>query len=346
MPEYRPTPLVPLRGLAKRLGLGAVYVKDESGRFGLDSFKALGVSWAAERLTGRSPGAPFVTATDGNHGRAVAWAAKRLGREAYVFMPRGSRRCRAEAIRALGAHVEITELNYDETVRCAASFAGRCGGLLVQDTGLKDYEEVPGWIVQGYSTMALEAAEQMAALGCGRPTHVFLQAGVGSMAGGVLGWLAHRYGERLPIVTIVEPEAAACVYESARTGERTAIGGAPETVMAGLNCGEPNPYTWPILRDFASFYAKCPDWAAELGMRRLARPEAGDAPVVSGESGAVGLGLVTALCEEKAYEGCKRLLGLDERSAVLLFSTEGATDPGYYRQVVEGESYQKRQSLF
>jgi diaminopropionate ammonia-lyase len=175
----------------------------------------------------------------------------------------------------------------------------------------------------------------MEALGHRRPTHVFLQAGVGSMAGGVLGWLAHRYGEQLPIVTIVEPETVACIYESARLGRLAAIGGNPETVMAGLNCGEPNPYIWPILRDFASFYAKCPDWVTELGMRQLAHPRPGDAPVVSGESGAVGLGLVAAVCGSESYVNLREQLGLNEHSVVLVFSTEGNTDPEHYRQVVE-----------
>ena len=337
MPEYQPTPLVSLTGLARKLGVEQVYVKDESKRFGLNAFKALGASWAANRLAeGAAERLPFVTATDGNHGRAVAWAARRMGRQAYVFMPKGSQPCRAEAIRALGnARVEITGWNYDDTVRHAAAFAQQTGGLLLQDTGLEGYEQVPGWIVQGYSTMALEAAEQMAALGHDRPTHVFLQAGVGSMAGGVLGWLAHRYGEALPSVTIVEPEAVACVWESARAGELTAIGGSPETIMAGLNCGEVNPYIWPILRNFAAFYAKCPDWVTELGMRRLAHPCPGDAPVVSGESGAVGLGLAVALCGEEKYAPLREQLGLDERSVILVFSTEGDTDPEHYRRVVE-----------
>ena len=341
MPEYRPTPLVALPALAKRLGVGRIYVKDESKRFGLNAFKGLGTSWAAHCLTAGQADerAAFVTATDGNHGRAVAWAARRLGRPACVFMPRGSRPCRAEAIRAEGnARVEITDWNYDDTVRHAADYARRTGGLLLQDTGLEDYEQVPGWIVQGYTTMAVEAVEQMEAAGDSRPTHVFLQAGVGSFAGGILGWMVHRFGDQLPVTAIVEPEQAACVYASAQAGRLVALGGNPETEMAGLNCGEPNPYTWPILRDFAAFYVKCPDWVTELGMRLLAGPEGADAPVVSGESGAVSLGLLAALCGEEKYAPLRRQLGLDEQSVVLVFSTEGDTDPEHYRQVVEGSA--------
>lgn len=361
LPMYRRTPLVALPSLAKKLGVGNVFVKDESLRFGLNAFKGLGASYAIARIIAKMAGLDdasldyatlasegvrgrvgeltFVTATDGNHGKGVAWAASVFGCRAVVFMPKGSKECRAEAIRSINnTEVRITDFNYDDSVRFAAEYARKHGCHLVQDTGFAGYEDIPDYITQGYATMAAEAVEQLAEGGVKKPSHVFLQAGVGSMAGGVLGYLAHYYDKRPPVTTIVEPDTVACIYESARAGDGAprVIGGNPETIMAGLNCGEPNPFTWPILRDYASFYASCPDWVAEWGMRTLAHPGGGDARVVSGESGAVGLGLLAALCTEEGLGDYKRLLKLDEASTVLIFSTEGDTDPEGYEAIVNG----------
>ena len=180
-----------------------------------------------------------------------------------------------------------------------------------------------------------EALEQMEAKGAGAPTHVFLQAGVGTMAGSLLGYLVNRYGEKLPVTSIIEADESACVLASARAGERVAIGGNPQTVMAGLNCGEVNACIWPILRDFASFYISCPDWVTELGMRTFAHPEGSDPTMVSGESGAVGLGLVMTLCTDPEYGEVRKEMGLDQNARILLISTEGDTDPEHYREVTE-----------
>lgn len=348
--EYEATPLVSLGDMAKRLGVGGIYVKDESKRFGLNAFKALGASYAihellaeedgraAETVNPAFPGGKgkvFVTATDGNHGKGVAWSAWKAGGRAFVFMPKGSRQCRADAIAAIGeTKVTVTDWNYDDTVRHAWAFAKENGYVFVQDTGFEGYGQIPNWIAQGYLTMAQEALEQLAEKGVAKPTHVFLQAGVGTMAGGVLGYLANRYDGKPPVTSIVEADESACVMASAKAGERVAIGGNPQTVMAGLNCGEVNLCVWPVLRDFASFYISCPDWVTELGMRAYAHPEGKDEAVVSGESGAVGLGLLMSLCEKEEYAEYKKALGLDENSQILMFSTEGNTDPEHYREVV------------
>ncbi len=339
--EYRETPIFNLQGLAGILGLKGIFVKDESQRFGLNSFKALGASYAISRLLQEhSEEKPkvFVTATDGNHGKGVAWAASRVGGQAYVFMPKGSQDCRVQAIRDVGdTVVEVTEMNYDDTVRYATAFAREQGYFLVQDTGFEGYEEIPRDIMLGYSTMAAEAVSQMEAQGIAEPTHVFLQAGVGSMAGGVLGFLANYFGPKLPKAVIMEAEEAACIYESMKTGETVAIGGHPRTIMAGLNCGEPNIHVLEFLRNFAWGFAKCPDWVTAQGMRKLANPEPGDPTVVSGESGAVGLGLVMSLCQDPEYLLEKERLGLDKNSIVLLFSTEGDTDPENYQNIISQE---------
>ncbi|WP_283610036.1 diaminopropionate ammonia-lyase [Faecalispora anaeroviscerum] len=365
MPQYEETPLVSLHGLAQRLGIKNIFLKDESKRFGLNAFKGLGASFAIARLLWEDlelTGAPdyaalttpearahacnrvFATATDGNHGKSVAWSASVFGCKARVYMPKGSKESRVQAIRAINdTPVEVTELNYDDAVRLAAEWAKENGQTLVQDTGTAEYTKIPRDIALGYTTMAAEALEQMKAQSEAEPTHVFLQAGVGSMAGGVLAYLEQRLTANPPYAVIVEPDAVACIFESAKsgTGRPAAIGGNPETIMAGLNCGEPNPLTWPVLRDFASCYAACPDWVTELGMRTLAHPNDGDTRVVSGESGAVGLGLLVHLCLAPEMRAERQRMGLDENATVLLFSTEGDTDPEAYRSIVEAAKNKK-----
>lgn len=355
---YAPTPLVCLPGLADRLGVGAVFVKDESHRFGLNAFKGLGGSYALVRTIARVLGLPaettladlqqpacreqvrklvFVTATDGNHGRGVAWASKTLGCEAHVYLPVGSAPARAQAILDAGAaEVVILSLDYDDTVRYAAAQAEAHGWYLIQDTSWPGYEDVPTWIVQGYTTLAREAAGQLRQAGVACPTHVFLQAGVGAMAGGVLGSLADCYRETPPAFVIVEPEQIPCVYASARAGDGRPHGVRPQgqTIMAGLNCGEPCTVTWPVLRDLASWFVACPDAVAEEGMRLLARPAPGDPALISGESGGVTAGLLARLTTRPALADLRRRMGLDRQAVVLLVNTEGDTDPAHYRQVL------------
>lgn len=356
--EYAPTPLVGLVGLAQELGVRAVFVKDESHRFGLNAFKGLGGIYALTRTIGRELGlgedltfdqlsAPelrekvqsmvFVTTTDGNHGRGVAWAAHKLGCQAHVYLPAGSAPARAQAILDVGAaEATILDLGYDDAVRYAARMAREKGWYLIQDTSWPGYEDVPAWIVQGYTTLAREAADQLAQAGFARPTHVFLQAGVGAMAGGVLGCLADRYGADRPLFAVAEPEDMACIYASAQAGDGQPhpAAGRGQTIMAGLNCGEPCTLTWPVLRDLAGWYFTCPDAVAEEGMRLLGRPAAGDPAVISGESGGVTAGLLRRLCTREDLAPIRREMGLDETSVVLLLSTEGDTDPDHYRQVV------------
>ncbi|MFR2852288.1 diaminopropionate ammonia-lyase, partial [Hungatella sp.] len=241
-PQYSKTPLAKLDHMAEYLGLGQVYVKDESYRFGLNAFKVLGGSFAIAKYIAQQTGkdvsdlpysvltsealreefgqATFFTATDGNHGRGVAWAANRLGQKAVVFMPKGSTITRFNNIKAEGADVTIEEVNYDECVRMAADAASKTEhGVVVQDTAWDGYEEIPAWIMQGYGTMAMEAGEQLEEYGCDRPTHVFVQAGVGSLAGAVQGYFANRYPENPPKVVVVEADVAACLYKGANAGD-------------------------------------------------------------------------------------------------------------------------------
>ena len=350
-PLYAPTPLIELRALASRLGLGRLWVKDESPRFGLNAFKVLGGSYAIARhiaarqglkadeityaaLTGGAcrealKDAVFFTATDGNHGRGIAWTAREVGCRAVVRMPKGTADSRVNNIRALGAEVSVEDMNYDACVRLAARQAAQTpGGVLVQDTAWDGYTQIPLWIMQGYLTMALEADEQMQC----PPTHVFLQAGVGSMAAAVAGYFALKYVQTPPRIVLLEPTAADCFFRSAERGRIEAVRGDMPTMMAGLACGEPNPLAWDILQNLPCAFLSCEDAVTALGMRLLARPLAGDAPIVSGESGAVGAG---ALWEIAADEQARTALGLGEDARVLLISTEGATDPVNYRRILE-----------
>ena len=364
-PQYSKTPLAKLDHMAEYLGLGGLFVKDESYRFGLNAFKVLGGSFAmanyiakqthrdvselpyavltSEELRKEFGQATFFTATDGNHGRGVAWAANRLGQKSVVLMPKGSTQTRLENILKEGADATITDVNYDECVRRANAMAEQTpNGVMVQDTAWDGYEEIPSWIMQGYGTMASEADEQLGEYGCDRPTHIFIQAGVGSLAGAVQGYFANRYPDNPPVVVVMEADSAACLYKGAKAadGRIRIVDGDMPTIMAGLACGEPNTISWDILKNHVSVFTSCPDWVSARGMRMLAAPVKGDPQVTSGESGAVGMGLLSAIMEQEEYRELRDFLKLDENAKVLLFSTEGDTDPQRYKEIVwDGKQY-------
>ena len=235
------------------------------------------------------------------------------------------------------ATVTIENLNYDECVRMAAKEAAETEhGIMVQDTAWDGYEEIPAWIMQGYGTMAMEAGEQLKAQGCERPTHIFVQAGVGSLAGAVVGYFSNLYADNLPTFVVVEAEAAACLYKGAAAGDGDIriVDGDMQTIMAGLACGEPNTISWDILKNHVKVFIAAPDWVAANGMRMLAAPVKGDAPITSGESGAAPFGALAAMMTMDEYKDLRNDIGLDENSKVLLFSTEGDTDPDRYKNIV------------
>ena len=274
----------------------------------------------------------FVTATDGNHGRGVAWAAKQFGQKAVVYLPKGSTDERLKNIRAEGAEASIIDGNYDDAVRLAHQMAKEKGWVMVQDTAREGYERIPAQIMQGYGTMALEALEQLPK----RPTHVFLQAGVGSMAGAVAGLLTHVYGERKPIIVIVEPNQADCLYQTARAddGKCHAVTGKMDTIMAGLACGEPCSIAWNVLKWCADAFVSCPDYAAAKGMRMLGNPAGKDKRIISGESGAAAFGCCAEILQNEALRPLREQLQLNGDSRILFFSTEGDTDRENYRRIV------------
>ncbi len=357
LPGYAPTGLVRLKGLARAWGLAEILVKDESARFGLQAFKVLGGSYAVARMVCAKLGLAIeatdfqelvgedlrrrigritlATATDGNHGRGVAWVAQQFGQPAVVFMPRGSAQARVESIRAHGARVVVTDRNYDDTVRLAWQQARANGWEVVQDTAWEGYHDIPRWIMQGYLTLAAEAADQMSVAGR-KPTHAFLQAGVGAFAGAMAGYLVNRYRDNPPRIVIREPNNAACILASAASvdGRPRTVGGDLATIMAGLACGEPNPAAWEILRNFACGFLSCADFTAANGMRILAHPLEGDPAVEAGESGAVGLGVLEMLVNSPTLATLKRELAIGPVATLLFFNTEGATDPVNYRRIL------------
>ncbi|WP_434304919.1 diaminopropionate ammonia-lyase [Clostridium botulinum] len=364
-PQFTKTPLVNLDNLAKHLGVAGVYVKDESYRFGLNAFKVLGGSFSMgkylakrlgkdiselsyEKLTSEQArkklgDITFITATDGNHGRGVAWTATQLNQKSIVYMPKGSSLTRLENIRKEGAKASITEFNYDDAVRLAASEAKENGWVMVQDTAWEGYEEIPTWIMQGYGTMASEALEQLRELNVEKPTHIFVQAGVGSLAGAVQGYFASVFRDECPITVIVEADEADCLYRSAvaEDGKPRAVTGDMPTIMAGLACGEANTIGWEVLKSYSSTFVSCPDWVSANGMRMLGNPIKEDKKIISGESGAVTSGLLNAIMTNDDMKELREQLKLDENSRVLLFSTEGDTDPDKYRKIVWNGEYSK-----
>ena len=351
-PGYAPTPLIKMDGLARCLGVRRVYYKDESKRFDLRSFKALGGAYAVLRLlkaeVARRKGLDSVTsrdlvdgvhadvtkqitvccATDGNHGRSVAWGARTFGCNCVIFIHESVSEGRKAAIEHYGARVDRVPGNYDDSIKHADKTAREQDWFVVSDTSYPGYMEIPRDVMQGYTVLADEAAEQLVGEA---PSHVFLQGGVGGFAAAVISYFWERYGAERPTATVVEPDKAACILETARAGTPTAVTGDLDTVMAGLACGEVSLLAWEILDQGADAFMAVSDDGVAAAMRALAAGVDGDPPVVSGESGVPGLlGLVGAL-REPALAGA---LDLGPESEVLLIGCEGDTDPELYREIV------------
>lgn len=349
-PGYAPTPLVALPAFANELGVAALHVKDEGPRFGLGSFKALGGGYAvirlvleaAEQQLGRpvrldelqtadvrrvASGMTFACATDGNHGRSVAQGAQSVGARSVIFIHSGVSAEREAAIARFGAEMRRVEGTYDESVAEAARVAEHEGWITVSDTAWPGYERIPGLVMQGYTVLLREALSGMSA----PPTHVFVQAGVGGIAAAVAGHLALIYGDRRPTFVVVEPARAACIFGSAKAGRLTKVDVGEPTVMAMLDCYEPSLTAWRVLSRVADAFMTIDEDEAVAIMNRLARPKGGDPAIVAGESGGVGLG---GLVQASRDAEMRKALRLDAASRVLVVNTEGATDPGKYRELV------------
>ncbi len=351
--NYAVTPLLGLPALAAGANVGSLFYKDEGSRFGLGSFKALGGAYAVFRLLareiGKRTGVSAVTsadltsgkyrditrnftvacATDGNHGRSVAWGAKMFGARCIIFVHENVSSGRMDAISAYGAEVRRNPGNYDDSVRRAAQDAADNGWFVVSDTSYEGYLDVPRDVVQGYAIMVDEALQQLPAGVL--PSHVFIQGGVGGLAAAVCGYFWERFGARRPRLIVVEPRNAACLYESARHGVLTSVHGSLETIMAGLSCGEPSILAWRLLEEGADDFMDIEDEPAKECMRLLAAGTGIDPPIAAGESAVAGLaGFLVAAGDHEA----RPALGLSKDSVVLVFGTEGDTDPELYRQIV------------
>lgn len=347
---HAPTPLVALPGLARDLGLASLHLKDEGRRLGLGSFKALGGAYALMRLVQAEAEArlrravpaeellsphvraiaatmTFACATDGNHGRSVAQGAQLMGARAVIFVPAGISQGRVDAIARYGAGIVRVAGHYDDSVAEAARISAERGWTTLSDTSWPGYEHIPGLVMQGYTTLVREALEELPE----PPTHVFLQAGVGGFAAAVAGHMAALLGARRPHVTVVEPARAACLYASARAGRVVKVAESEPTVMAMLECYEPSHVAFRVLARVADGFMTVAEEAAPSIMRRLADPDAGDPPVVAGESGAVGLAGAIAVLRDP---GTAASIGLGPRARLLVINTEGATDPALYARLV------------
>ncbi|WP_159911700.1 diaminopropionate ammonia-lyase [Pantoea sp. 18069] len=350
---YAPTPLHALPALARALGVQSLHYKDEGGRFGLGSFKALGGAYAVARLLCRelgarlgrtldtrdlqqpevralSAGITVTCATDGNHGRSVAWGAQLFGCACVIYVHSTVSQGRTDAIAAYGAQVVRTPGNYDDAVRRADADAKERGRFVISDTSYPGYMDVPRDVMQGYQLMVQEAAAQIGE----RPTHIFVQAGVGGLAAAVCGYFWERDGGARPQFIVVEPERAACLLESARAGQLRAVEGELDTLMAGLACGEVSHLAWEILEKGADAFCAIADAAAVDCMRLLAHPLGGDRAIVAGESAVAGVAAAIGALQSPA---ARAQLGLGEGSRILFFGSEAATDPALYAQLV-GES--------
>ncbi|MES2103046.1 MAG: diaminopropionate ammonia-lyase [Pseudomonadota bacterium] len=350
---YRPTPLASLPGLAELTGVAAICYKDESGRFGLGSFKALGGAYAVARLLlkelqkttghedigpadlGNPAYADFIKkitvtcATDGNHGRSVAWGAQRYGCRCVIYVHAQVSAGRVKAIEAYGAEVIRIAGNYDDSVRRAAADADKNGYFVVSDTSYPGYLDIPRDVMQGYTVMVEEIIRQIGATDI--PTHLFVQGGVGGLAAAACGHYWERLGAQRPRLIVVEPEKAACLYESARAGRPVAIAGELDTVMAGLACGEISPLAWRILERGAYAFQTIDDAPALSAMKMLADGGTGDLPIVAGESAVAGLVGYIVAARDSAW---REQLGLNPQSRILFIGSEGATDAELYQRIV------------
>ena len=358
IPGYKMTPLDAMPNLAHMLGLGGIYIKNEAMRLELNSFKVMGGSFAIYRFMKKFLGMEdqelsfeyltskechdkagdivFCSATDGNHGRGLAWASHMLGHKCKIYVHSETSQARIDAIKKYGAEVTRVKGNYDDAVRQAAEDAKANGWYVISDTSWPGYSEIPTWIMQGYTSMLLETQEQFAGMGIQKPTHVIVQAGVGALAASVVGFYTALFPNDPPLFIVVEPDKAACVYESIKAGDNAchSVKGNLDTIMAGLACGDPSPIAFDILNNNADIFIKVPDYVAARGMRILSCPLKGDPFIISGESGAVPLGALYSLLTENEDAKLKEVLNLNEDSIVFMVNTEGNTDPMQFRQII------------
>ncbi|WP_106566321.1 diaminopropionate ammonia-lyase [Cecembia rubra] len=333
--EYQHTPLISLPALAKHLGIGKLFVKDESKRFGLNAFKGLGASFAVFQILQDKPDMKvFCTATDGNHGRAVAWAAQKFGKEAVVFVPSDTTSNRIQAIEKEGAKVIQLNKNYDDTCAYAEEMSIKNNWELVQDTAWEGYETIPALIMAGYLTQFKELETDLHPREFPEVDVVFLQVGVGSWAGAAAYYYLQRYSSKGPALISVEPEGSSGLLDSFRSSQRVVPNNPSYTIMAGLNCGIPSLSGWELLKNAISVSLNIPDIQVEEAIRCLYYPLEDDPRIISGESGAAGLAGLLAMMQDPVFQPVRQQLDIGPHSRILVFNTEGDTDKESFQKII------------
>ncbi|MDN5204165.1 diaminopropionate ammonia-lyase [Fulvivirgaceae bacterium BMA10] len=336
--NYKSTPLITLKSLAHHLNVGEIWIKDESKRFGLNAFKGLGASYAIHRFLKQYPGeTTFCSATDGNHGKALAWASKLFNCKARIFVPHYTSEGRIRQIEKYGAIVERVRGDYDSSILAAIEASEKEGWSLIQDTSWKGYTEIPKWIMSGYLTSLLEIESTLFKNKESKVDFVFLQAGVGSWAASVVWYLRQKYGEHVPKIIIVEPRASDGLLQSIRVNNLVKSKGTGETIMAGLNCGTPSVLAWEILKNSAHYFMTISDSYSKLAMRQLFYPHVNDPSIISGESGAAGLAAILSIFNDRELVPLRNSLGINQNSRILLFNTEGDTDRSSFEDITYSE---------
>jgi len=337
--RYEPTPLISLSRLAKSLGIKELYIKDESRRFRQNTFKTLGASYAIHKYLADNPGKHiFCTATDGNHGRSVAWAAKMNKQKAVIFVPADTAISRIRSIKKQRGKVIPVDGDYDAAVAKARYEAEKNGYVLIQDTAWDGYTEIPTLITAGYKTMMLELEELLHAPREPLIDFVFLQCGVGTWASSVVAYYRNRYPKNMPAIVAVEPLNSDSLLESIKQDGITKTKGSQQTLLSGLNCGTPSHLAWNILKNGVDLFLAIPDDYAIKAMQNLYFPFRHDAQIFAGESGAAGLGGLTALAYEESLEKVRKKIGLNRHSRVLIFNTEGVTNPDIFEELIIRET--------
>ena len=325
--NYTPTPLIELNKLSKELNLSKIFYKDESKRFDLKSFKALGGAYAVEKITKGNKDIVVATATAGNHGRSVAWGARRLGLKCKIFISEFVSEARGQAMADLGADVVKVKGNYEKSLIECIKQSTENNWQIVQDVAWKDYMLVPKYTMAGYSVMMREIVDQ---INNEKITHIILQAGVGGMAGAMIAGIA-RYLENIPIIIVVEPDSAACVLESIRKGKIEKIDIKRESLMGGMSCGEVSLVPWEILKNSVKYCVSLPDDDIAKTMKLLGNASFSNEKIIAGENSAPGVISLITSCEE---EKVKEKIGLNKDSNIMLIGCEGDTDQKMYQKLI------------
>ncbi|KRO87009.1 MAG: diaminopropionate ammonia-lyase [Cryomorphaceae bacterium BACL29 MAG-121220-bin8] len=333
---YKESPLINLENLSNKLNISKLCVKDESKRFDLNAFKVLGASYAVFETLKKYPNTSvFCTATDGNHGKAVAWSSRRYGKKTIVYVPNDTSSLRIEAIETFGATVHQLDLNYEQTCNYASKMSKKMNWQLIQDTSWENYEEIPSLIMAGYLTHFIEIDKFLEIKNLSNFDIIFLQCGVGSWAASCIWYHLNKYGKNRPKIVIVEPNESCGVFQSFKDNNRVSPIGSLNTIMAGLNCGIPSKNAWEIIKNGCDAVVKISDEEVKSSMKVFYNPIKNDSKIISGESGAAGLAGLLKTKKASHLQALRDHIKLTDSSKILLFNTEGDTDVNSFQEIIK-----------